>query len=269
MPELPEVETIVQQLRKKVLGKKIDSIDILVKRMVGNNVKEIVGEKFEKVSRRAKYIILELSNSKFLVISLRMTGHFHYADKKTLSQLKEFDKFVVMRMHFQDGSILTHNSIRRFGDIKLLNLKELNNVFNKLGPEPLEKEFNAKKFKEMLSDKKKSNIKTILMDQSFIAGIGNIYAQEALYIAKIDPNRKVGSLNDNQIKLLHEGLIRMLEMAVKNHGTTVENYVHIEGSGGFQKYLTVYGKEKCPKGHEIKKIKIGGRGTYYCDKCQK
>ena len=107
------------------------------------------------------------------------------------------------------------------------------------------------------------------MDQKFLAGVGNIYAQEALYLAGINPHRKSGSLSAAEIKKLFVSLKNLLKKAVKHHGTTVESYVHIEGSGGFQKYLVVYGRDLCPKKHNLKKINLGGRGTYYCEKCQK
>lgn len=268
MPELPEVETIVRQLKKRLVGKKINSVDIVDRKLVDAKVKKIVLVRVVSVKRRAKSIIIELEKEQSLLIQLRMTGHFHYVPKgKSLNP--PYEKFVVARFYLSDGSLLTHSSVRRFGSVKLLNREQLERELSKLGPEPLGKELTLNRFKEMLLRKKKANIKTTLMDQKFLAGVGNIYAQEALYHARIDPRRKIGSLSDQEIQSLYNQLRRVLELAVKHHGTTVETYVHIEGSGGFQKHLVVYGRGICPKKHKLRKINLGGRGTYYCPLCQK
>lgn len=263
MPELPEVETIVGQLKKKLVGKKIKSVDVLNRKVIDSKIGRLSGVKVVKVWRRAKSIIIELAGKKFLLVHLRMTGHFHYLRKG--KDLGEFEKFVVARFHLSDGSILTHNSIRRFGSIKLLSLEKLEKELSKLGPEPLEIGF--KEFEQIFS--RKANVKTTIMDQKIIVGIGNIYAQEALFHAGIDPSRKCDGLSSAEVKKLYNQIRRVLSLAIKKHGTTVENYVHIDGSGGFQKYLAVYGCQKCPKKHLLKKITLGGRGTYYCPKCQK
>lgn len=260
MPELPEVETIVQQLKKKVKGKTIEKIDILDSKVASPTIKKAIGCKIDEIYRRGKSIVFVLDKGN-LLFHLRMTGHFHYNEEK-------FKQFVVAKFHFKDG-FLTHNSIRKFGHIKFMDNKELERELIKLGVEPLSKEFSLEKFNEILLKKSKSNIKVMLLDQSLIAGVGNIYAQEALYHAGIDPRRKVSSLSSSEIKKLHHGLIRVLRLAVSKRGTTVENYVHIEGSGGFQSSLAVYGKGKCPKGHSLKKVVIGSRGTSYCGVCQR
>ena len=265
MPELPEVETIVGQLKRKLVGKKISSLDIITKKMVNNEINVIIGSKVVKVYRRAKSIIIELSGKKFLLVHLRMTGHFHYIPRKKKLE-KEFEKYVVAKFYLNDGSVLTHNSIRKFGSIKLFNSKQLKQELSKLGPEPLEISF--KEFNEIIGEKK-GNIKTTIMDQQVIVGIGNIYAQEALYHAGIDPSRKCDGLSSAEIKKLYNQIRRVLKLAIKKQGTSVDNYTHIEGSGGFQKYLTVYQCKKCPKKHLLKKITLGGRGTYYCPRCQR
>jgi formamidopyrimidine-DNA glycosylase len=266
MPELPEVETIVQQLKKRVVGKKIKSVEVVDPKVVDRKIKTIISFKIVSARRRAKSIIVELSNDYFLLIHLRMTGHFHYLPKGRKLE-PESEHFVVVKFYFDDGSTLTHNSIRKFGSIKLFNKEQLEKELSKLGPEPLEISF--KEFENLLGKKKRANIKTTLMDQKVIVGIGNIYAQEILYHAYVDPNRKVGDLSPIEIKKLYGEIKRILKLAIQKHGTTVENYVHIEGSGGFQKYLAVYFKERCPKKHLLKKITLGGRGTYYCPQCQK
>jgi len=267
MPELPEVETIVQQLKKKVLGKKITKVRILNSKKVSPTIKKVIPAKITGISRRAKAIIIELDKKKYLLVQLRMTGHFHYYSNG--KEDPQFHKYVLVKFYLNDKSLLTHNSVRKFGGIKLINHQQLEKELAKLGPEPLSKELTLAKFKELLNKKKQANLKTALMNQKFLAGIGNIYAQEAAYHAKINPKRKIGSLNDQEISKLYTSLRHLLKKAIKHHGTTVESYVHIEGSGGFQKYLAVYQNKTCPKKHQIKKINLGGRGTYYCPKCQK
>ena len=130
-------------------------------------------------------------------------------------------------------------------------------------------DFTPEKFKVLFSRKRRANIKTTLLDQKFLAGVGNIYAQEALYHAGIDPRRKIESLSEPELDKLYKELRRLLELAIQHHGSTVDNYSHMEGSGGFQKYLQVYQRKNCPKGHGLKKEYVGGRGTYYCPRCQK
>jgi len=265
MPELPEVETIVGQLKKKLVGKKIKFVEVLNRKVVDSKIGKVSVVKVVKVWRRAKSIIIELSGKKFLLVHLRMTGHFHYLPKgKELDS--KFEKFVVARFHLNNGSVLTHNSIRKFGSIRLLSLEGLEKELSKLGVEPLE--INFKKFEEIIGEKK-GNIKTTLMDQKVIVGIGNIYAQEALYWAGIDPKRKCGDLSSSEIKKLYNQIGKVLRLAIKHHGTTIDNYAHIEGAGGFQKRLAVYQCKNCPKKHLLKKINLGGRGTYYCSQCQK
>jgi formamidopyrimidine-DNA glycosylase len=260
MPELPEVETIVRQLSKKVIGKVVKTLNILDSKVVDSKINGEVPFKINKVYRRAKSIVMELDNGNNLLTHLRMTGHFHY---------NQSNKFEVARFNFSDGSFLTHNSIRKFGGIRLLSSKELGQEFSKLGVEPLSKEFTLEKFNSVLLKKNKSNIKTVLLDQSLIAGIGNIYAQEMLYFAGINPRKKVSEVPGLQIKKLHSEIVRVLDLAVKNKGSTVDNYTNIDGAGEYQDHLVVYNKFQCPKGHKIQKINIGGRGTSYCSVCQR
>lgn len=267
MPELPEAETIVKQLHKHVVGKWIQSVKVLEQKRADKNIEKLMPDKVVKVWRRAKAIIIELESKKYLLVRLGMTGHFHYATKS--QGLGKDEKFAVVKFFLDDGSILSYTDIRKFGSVRSLDEKQLRQKLAEFGPEPLGKEFTITLFQEMLAKKKKANIKVTLMDQNFIAGIGNIYAQEALYHARINPKRKAGSLKKTEIKKLHRAIQKVLTQSIAHNGTTVENYVHIEGAGGFQKYLAVYGKEQCPRKHLLKKIYQGGRGTYYCAKCQK
>ncbi len=270
MPELPEVETIVRQLQKKVSGKVIKKAAVYDK-IVDSKIKNLSSASITKVWRRAKYIVMGLSDGHFILTHLGMTGHFHFAaggvNKKHIADNHE--KFIVAKLTFSDGSFLTHNSIRKFGRMKLVNKKQLQQVLDKLGPEPLDKRFNLQQFRAILAGKPKANIKTTIMDQSVIAGIGNIYAQEALYYAKISPRRRAGSLSSLETQKLYGHLRRILQKAIKHHGTTVDNYNNLEGRGEFQNHLAVYQQEKCPRRHPLKKIIIGGRGTSYCTQCQR
>ena len=274
MPELPEVETIVRQLQKKVSGKVIKKATVYNK-IVDPKIKNLSSVAITKIWRRAKYIIMELNNDQFILTHLGMTGHFHFvnigadknSDKKHIAHNHE--KFMVAKLVFSDGSFLTHNSIRKFGHMKLVNKKQLQQVLDKHGPEPLDNSFTLQSFRELLASKSRANIKTTLTDQSVIAGIGNIYAQEALYYAGISPLRQAGSLSSSETQKLYVHLRRILQKAIKHHGTTVDNYSNLEGRGGFQNYLAVYQQERCPKKHSLKKIIIGGRGTSYCTRCQR
>ena len=259
MPELPEVETIVRQLSKKIVGKIVSNVEIKDYDVVDDAIRKEIPFKINKVYRRAKSIVMELDCGNSLLTHLRMTGHFHY---------NHSGKFEVGRFNFSDGSFLTHNSIRKFGGIKLLNSKELKQEFSKLGVEPLDKKFTLEKFNSILLKKSKSNIKTVLLDQKLIAGIGNIYAQEMLYFAGIDPRKKVFEISGIKIKKLHSEITRILDLAVQNKGSTVDNYANIDGARNYQNYLAVYNKSRCPKKHKIQKINIGGRGTSYCTICQ-
>lgn len=267
MPELPEVETIVRQLQRTVLGKTIEKVEVLDK-MVDPRLKKITPLKIRGIERRAKYIIIRLKNKKNILVHLAMTGHFRFFSKGKKIGPEE-GKFAVAKFYLDDGSLLTHNSIRKFGMVKLMVEKQLEQKLGKLGPEPLSADFTLDLFKERLAKKRKANLKVTLLDQTFIAGIGNIYAQEVLYHAKIDPRRKMGDLSDSEIKELYLQIKKVLRSAVVHQGTTIDNYSHMTGIGGYQKFLTVYQLDKCPKHHNLKRINQGGRGTFYCPVCQK
>lgn len=267
MPELPEAETIVKQLQKHVVGKCIITAKVLETTRADKGIEKLIPVKILRAWRRAKAIILELERKQYLLVRLGMTGHFHYASKGESPGKDE--KFAVVKFLFQDGSILSFTDIRKFGSLRLLTEIQLKQKLDEFGPEPLGKDFSLNLFTEILGRKKKARIKVTLMDQNFIAGIGNIYAQEALYHAGITPLRVIGTFTKEEIKRLYLAIRKVLQQAIAHNGTTVENYVHIEGSGGFQRYLAVYQKVKCPRGHTLQRKEIGGRGTSYCTICQK
>src|SRR3989344_6609198 len=267
MPELPEVETIVRQLQRTVVGRTIERVEVLDK-MVDSRLKRITPIKIRGVERRAKYIIIRLGKQKSILVHLAMPGHFRFFPKGKKIGPEE-RKFVVAKFYLDDGSLLTHNSIRKFGMVKLINQKQLEQKLGKLGPEPLSPELTLDVFKKVLSKKKKANLKVTLLDQNFIAGMGNIYAQEILYHARIDPRRKIENLSEMEVKKLYLQMKKVLQSAVVHQGTTIDNYSHMTGIGAYQKFLTVYQLDKCPKHHALKRINQGGRGTFYCPVCQK
>lgn len=284
MPELPEVETIARDLDKKLRNKKIKEVEVLDKKALNIGAPEFreqaIGQAVKSISRRAKMIIIELGE-KYLLIHLKMTGQLVYVSKKEkiagghpmAREGKELpNKFTRVIFKFGDNSKLYFNDVRRFGWIKLADIKGLEENLKDLGIEPLSKEFILKKFKEILARKRNSAVKQALMDQRRVAGIGNIYADEILFEAGIKPFREIGTLSEPEIKKLWLAIPKILKYAVKRRGTTFSDYVDAEGEvGSFAKYLKVYGRagEKCKKcGRLIKKMKLGGRSAHWCEACQ-
>ena len=278
MPELPEVETIKTQLNK-LKGKKITEIDVKLAKMIKNVSagffkKKVGGTRIKEVRRRAKLLIIDLDNGYSLVIHLKISGQIMFI--KTLKP-KNIKTFTHLIYHFSDKSCLLHNDLRRFGYVKLLKTDDLEKFFiqENYGPEPLDKDFNCEKFTELLSKKPNKRIKPLLMDQTFIAGVGNIYAQEACWCAEILPVRLVKTLSGKEIKNLYNCLIRILKAAIKDRGTTAadDNYVDARGKQGKYTFeLKVYqrGNQKCFRCQAaIKRIVLAGRGTSYCPGCQK
>lgn len=267
MPELPEVETIKRELEKAILGKKIIEVCVHNPKVV----KEPPIEKFKKglagatiknILRKAKVLILELSNGKSLVIHLKMTGQLVYPGKG--------EKSARVTFHFSDGETLDFNDQRLFAELRLLEDWRKLKFIQGLGPEPFA--ITLGQFKEMLAAKK-TKIKPLLMDQTFISGIGNLYAAEALFRAKIDPQRSAQGLSDKEKELLYKEIKKTLEEAIEHKGSSVDQYVQLSGKpGDYVKYHKVYAREDkpcfvCKK--PIKRIALGGRGTYFCPHCQK
>lgn len=277
MPELPEVETIKKQLQKKIVGKKIKAVEIRLAKMIqGVKAKEfekiVAGAKIKGIARRAKLLIIHLSNNYSLVIHLKLTGQIIYLNQK--SKLKD-QKYAHIIYYFTDESVLLHNDLRQFGWVKIIKTSELEKYFQKegFGPEPLEKNFTLEKFKKLLAGKLKQKIKPLLMDQKFIAGVGNVYAQEACWGAKILPTRLVKTLKEEEIENLYHYLIKILKESIKYRGSSVDTYVDTEGKqGDYVSKLKVYDREEKPCfrcGAKIKRITLAGRGTYFCPGCQK
>ncbi|PIS08791.1 formamidopyrimidine-DNA glycosylase [Candidatus Beckwithbacteria bacterium CG10_big_fil_rev_8_21_14_0_10_34_10] len=270
MPELPEVETIKNSLEKKIKGNIISSIEVLKKKSFRGNQNKVWGLEILSLGRRGKNLYFKLEKENNLLIHLKMTGQLIYQTKNKIEDLKH-QRVVI---NFNDKSRLVFNDLRIFGWIKLFNNKDLEKEFTILGPEPFFKEFNDGYLKKILTRSRRA-IKLSLLDQKKISGIGNIYANEALYQAKILPIRPSNSLTDKEIKKLRLGIIKVLRKGIKYKGSTAadENYRLPDGSKGqYQTHFKVYQKngKKCHQCKKlIKKIKLGGRGTFYCPVCQK
>lgn len=266
MPELPEVETIKRELEKAVLGKKITEVCVHNPAVIRHpSVKEfksgLEGATIKNILRRAKVLILELSNQKSLVIHLKMTGQLIYPGDGKNSRVS---------FHFSDGKIMDFNDRRLFAELRLLPDWSSWKFIQGLGPEPFD--LTQEEFKEMLASKK-TKIKPLLMDQTFISGIGNLYAAEVLFRAKIHPERAANSLSDKETELLFKEIKETLQEAIKHKGSSVDQYVRLNGSaGGYVQYHKVYDRQGKPCfvcKTAIKRITLGGRGTYFCPKCQK
>jgi formamidopyrimidine-DNA glycosylase len=242
MPELPEVETIRRQLQKKIVGKTIS------------------GRKVIGLRRRAKILIIDFNDAKSLIFHLKLTGQLIFNGKPSQHTRKVFN--------FDDGSRLVFNDTRKFGWWK--KVKNTKGIEEKFGPEPLE--INLKTFRSLLERRPKSRVKPLLMDQKIIAGIGNIYSDEILYAAKVNPLRRVETLKGAEIERIFRGTKRILTAAIKHRGSSVEHYFDACGKkGDFVKFHKVYQKEgqKCDRcGTLIKRLKVNGRSAHFCPACQ-
>jgi len=272
MPELPEVETIRRQLESKIVGKKINDIKVHYAKLLNlpekKFIEQVVGSKIIALKRRAKILIWDLEGDKNLVFHLKMAGQVIWAGKNPNPA-----RYTYVIFTLSDSNKVFFNDKRKFGWVKLLNNKELEKLLLSYGPEPLDKNFTWQNLKEILSKKKRIRIKPLLMDQTLLAGVGNIYAQEACFCAGISPERKAGDIVDKEIEKLYDCLKKVLLDSIKHHGTSADAYVDALGNkGSFEGRLKVYGRqgEKCYRcGGIVKKMKLGGRGTYFCSKCQK
>ena len=289
MPELPEVETIRRDLEKKIAGTKIKGVEILATKSVHNKsaefLKVLIGNNFKHIERRGKLLMFALNKVGkygYLLVHLKMTGQLIYRHKKQLlagghsqsaMDTQVPNKFTRVVFTFGDGGQLFFNDLRRFGYLKLVSKEEKEKIVtNNFGIEPLTPDYILESF-EKLFKKRQTNVKALILNQKLISGIGNIYADEACFCARILPMRKVSSLSQKEIKKLFECIEHVLKIAIKNRGTTFNNYVDSDGNtGSHVNFLNVYGRdgEKCEKcKSEIMKIKHAGRGTHYCGKCQK
>ncbi|MBN3039066.1 MAG: bifunctional DNA-formamidopyrimidine glycosylase/DNA-(apurinic or apyrimidinic site) lyase [Candidatus Omnitrophica bacterium] len=269
MPELPEVETIRRDLERDIRGKSIKDVEVLNPRVIKTPApatfrKRLKGVAFKEFLRRGKVLAIRLSSGDYLAVHLRMTGQLVYS--------KHRDKAARAIFILSNGHFLNFNDQRLFGELHLVkDLKELKFVRN-LGPEPLDEEFTVGQFREMLS-KRRTKIKPLLMDQTFIGGIGNLYVQEALFLSGILPERPANRITDAETKKLYRSIRQVLRQGIRHRGSSIDNYVSGRGEkGAYHLRLRVYDRkgEECPKCKtRIEKYFLGGRGTCYCPKCQK
>ncbi len=274
MPELPEVQTVVTGLNKVLKDKKIKSIHIYNDTVIGfpetnEFINKCEGKTIESLSRRGKYIIIHFKEpSERLVVHLRMSGKLLYKKRE-----ENRDKHTHVVFEFNDNTDLRFNNVRKFGRLYLIDEQNVDKAgnLNNLGVEPLSDKFTLESFKEMLQNRR-GMIKPLLMNQEFIAGIGNIYADEALFLSQIRPNKKANVLSDKEIENLYYEIRKILKKGIKMGGTSVSDYVNALGKAGkFQNKLNVYKKEgeKCPNCEdEIVKKKVSGRTARFCPNCQ-
>lgn len=289
MPELPEVETVRIGLKNLIIGKRIQSVEYDWLKSFPNAKHDVeafvVGAKVANVRRRAKVLLIDLSSKYTLVIHLKMTGQLVFRsnnDKEAFGAGHPNDSLIGalpdkstrVIMDFGDSKLF-FNDQRKFGWIKLFPTIEVPNIdfFKKFGPEPLSEDFTAQEFVEGLKRRANTSIKAALLDQTVVAGVGNIYADESLFAAKIHPATSVKNVSEQKLKKLFVELQSILRMSIEKGGSTDKNYVNVEGRrGNYLDFAQVFRKnaQPCPKcGTIIEKIKVAGRGTHICPNCQK
>ena len=289
MPELPEIEITVRDLRKKVLKRAF--IDIwtdfpkMVKRPTFEEFREkIKNKKIQRIWRRGKNIIFDLSDGFSLLIHQKLTGHLlvgHWENVRGQWQAKEkgpllndpMNRFLHLIFWLDDGKMLALSDLRKFAKVELWKTKELleSEEIKEIGPEPLDRNFTFSKFKDILP--KRGKIKQILMNQKIIAGIGNIYSDEILFEARINPFKDVSKLSEKELKEIFKAIKKILKKGIELQGASISDYRKISGAKGrFDEFRKVYRREgeKCPRcGTIIQLKKIGGRSAHYCPTCQK
>ncbi|HYC80001.1 MAG TPA: bifunctional DNA-formamidopyrimidine glycosylase/DNA-(apurinic or apyrimidinic site) lyase [Candidatus Binatia bacterium] len=305
MPELPEVETVVSELKPKLKNKTIKEVRVLMPKMVAlgpgtlSNLRKpdakthvkfaatLKGLKITDVKRRAKLIIIDLAGKFAILVHLKMTGQLIFLAKKELDKqlrLLNIENYTPVRLpaksthvifEFTDGSKLFYNDFRQFGYLKLVTDRELPEVkeLQGFGPEPLEKDFTYEVFEKILMRRPKAKLKPFIMDSNMIAGIGNIYSDEIAFYAKVRPIRTLKSLKPEEKKLLYKGIKKILSDAVKHYGSSVGDFVRPSGDwGSYGKLHKVYGRagKLCfACGTPIKSLKFNGRTGSFCPNCQK
>ncbi|HSX14330.1 MAG TPA: bifunctional DNA-formamidopyrimidine glycosylase/DNA-(apurinic or apyrimidinic site) lyase [Candidatus Saccharimonadales bacterium] len=287
MPELPEVETIRIGLEPRLIGQTITSVEILhSKTLTLEQVSSsIIGHKITGLGRQAKILIIELSNHLSLLVHLKMTGQMVLVEasgqrlagghptKSMAAELPDGSTRIIFG--FASGDCLFFNDQRKFGWIQIVPTAEISshNFISRLGPEPLGTDFTLPSFKAALKRHPKSPIKAVILDQSTVAGIGNIYADEALHLAKIHPATKAGNLTPAQIKRLFEAIKTIIASGIEHGGTSFAHYVNaLGGKGDYLDHARVFRRtgQPCPVcATTIIKIRVAGRGTHVCPKCQK
>lgn len=287
MPELPEVETIRRGLSNYLPGLVVKSATSDTPKSFPNNAtlvaNYLVGAKISSVTRRAKVLIIELANDYALIIHLKMTGQLIFVGKERWggghpndSLIGDLpDKSTRVTIEFTDDSKLYFNDFRKFGWFRLVPKFEIAEIdfFRKVGPEPLGTDFTWPYFKAALARRKRTSIKAAILDQTVLAGVGNIYADESLFAARIHPATKVEDVPVTKLKTLWAEIPKILQLSIDHGGSSDKNYVDADGNrGSYLKFAKVFRREgeSCPEcGGVIDKIRVAGRGTHYCPSCQK
>ncbi len=274
MPEMPEVETIRRYLEKNIVGRRITKVDILLPRQIELVTPEAFqamaeGQEITALDRRGKFLLLDLASGDVIVIHLRMTGRLVYCPDGHLD-----DAYVRQVFHLDNGAALVFADTRTFGRLYGVHPgdEDLIHGLATLGPEPLTDAFSVDYLAAACRKRKKGAIKALLLNQQVIAGIGNIYADEALFLAGLHPRRTPASLNEQEIKQLHAAVNSVIAAGIRDGGTTFRDYRNgAGGKGGHQDNLNVYYREGQPChrcGTIIEYTKLGGRGTHFCPHCQ-
>lgn len=286
MPELPEVETVRRGLHELIVGRTISAVAHDTPKSFPNAVADVeqflIGASVTEVRRRAKVLLIDLSSAHTLVVHLKMTGQMVFRGEAVFgaghpneSLIGELpDRSTRVTLTFDDGAHLYFNDQRKFGWMRLLPTLEVPEIdfMKKVGPEPLEADFTADEFQARFTRRPRTSIKAALLDQTVVAGVGNIYADESLWGAKIHPLRLVQTVTPAEFVLLYQELRAVMNLAIEKGGSTDKNYVNAEGKrGSYMDFARVFRREgqACPRcGTEIIKFKAAGRGTHICPHCQ-
>jgi formamidopyrimidine-DNA glycosylase len=281
VPELPEVETVARDLRPRILGATIVGARTSWARTLRTHTPEsfaeaVAGRRVEAVGRRAKQIVVELSGDAALTIHLKMTGQLFVVPADT-----PLDPYVRLVLELADGREIRFRDIRKFGKIGLYGRDPVtgalvdavggSEVFAAIGPEPLDPAFTVREFRRLLR-RRKGRLKPLLLDQSFVAGVGNIYADEALWAARLHPLRTAPTLRPADERHLHASIRTILTEAIDRRGSSIDDYTAPDGDGSMQERLQVYQRtgEACPRcGRPVKRIVVGARSTHFCSWCQR
>ena len=281
MPELPEVETVARDLRPRIVGATITGARTSWARTLRTHAPEafadaVAGREVLGVGRRGKQVVIELSGDAALTVHLKMTGQLFVVPAET-----PMDPYVRLVLELADGRELRFRDIRKFGKIGLYGRDPMTGelvaevggaaVFGAIGPEPLDDAFTLRDFRRRLR-RRTGRLKPLLLDQSFLAGIGNIYADEALWAARLHPLRTAGTLRPPDERHLYDAIRRILSEAVERRGSSIDDYTAPDGDGSMQEHLQVYQRtgEPCPRcGRPVKRIVIGARSTHFCSWCQR